>query len=59
MAKLNVNGKVMLDCQESMAKGKVPNTVCACYHFFFNPACCERKDCIMRAHRLRQQKPAS
>jgi hypothetical protein len=43
----NVNGKVMLDCQESMAGGKVPNTVCACYHFFFNPSCCERKDCIV------------
>jgi hypothetical protein len=41
------NGKTMLDCQEGMANDKVPNTVCACYHFFFNPSCCERPDCIV------------
>jgi hypothetical protein len=41
------NGKEMLDCSEDMAGGKVPNTVCACYHYFFNPSCCERPDCIV------------
>lgn len=42
-----INGKTMLDCKESLAGGKVPNTVCACYHYFYNPACCERTDCIV------------
>lgn len=41
-----LNGKQILDCQE-LADGSRPNTVCACYHFFFNPACCERPDCIV------------
>ena len=30
-----------------MAQGKVPNTVCACFHFFFNPMCCESPDCLV------------
>jgi hypothetical protein len=54
-----VNGKQMLDCQESMAQGKVPNTVCACYHYFFNPSCCERPDCIVPPGTSGQICPAS
>ena len=41
-----VNGKKVLNCQE-LSNGLRPNTVCACYHFFFNPTCCERPDCIV------------
>lgn len=41
-----VNGKEVLDCQE-LSDGSRPNTVCACYHFFYNPNCCERPDCIV------------
>jgi hypothetical protein len=44
----NVGGKEILDCQE-LSTGERPNTVCACYHFFFNPGCCERPDCIIPA----------
>jgi hypothetical protein len=40
-----VNGKKMFDCQFTTAK--VPLTRCACHHFFFNPMCCERTDCIL------------
>lgn len=43
-----VNGKTIIDCQE-LSDGKRPNTVCACYHFYFNPACCERPDCLVPA----------
>jgi hypothetical protein len=39
------NGKTMFDCQFTTAA--VPLTRCACYHFFFNPMCCERTDCIL------------
>jgi hypothetical protein len=39
-------GQEVLDCQENL-DGKRPNTLCACYHFFFNPACCERFDCVV------------
>ena len=41
-----INGKTVLNCQE-LASGIRPNTVCACYHFFYNPNCCERPDCIV------------
>lgn len=41
-----VNGKKMLDCAEQ-SSGARPMTHCACYHFFYNPACCERPDCIV------------
>ena len=41
-----VAGKEVLDCQE-LSNGARPNTVCACYHFFFNANCCERPDCIV------------
>jgi hypothetical protein len=42
-----VDGNLLLDCQESLAGGKVPDTVCACYHALFNPSCCERVDCVV------------
>ena len=41
-----INGKKVLDCQ-SLSDGRRPDTVCSCYHFFFNPSCCERGDCIV------------
>ena len=41
-----VGGKVLLDCVER-ADGKRPDTACACYHFYFNPKCCERPDCMI------------
>ena len=41
-----INGKQVLKCLGT-ADGRRPNTVCACYHFFFNPHCCERPDCIV------------
>jgi len=41
-----VNGKVVEDCYE-LGDGARPNTVCACYHFYFNAACCERPDCVV------------
>jgi len=41
------NGKVLLDCREDLAGGKVPDTVCACYHYFLNTSCCERVDCVV------------
>ncbi|MCK5798864.1 MAG: hypothetical protein KAI47_16845 [Deltaproteobacteria bacterium] len=40
------NGKSIIDCKE-VATGERPNTVCACYHFYYNPACCERPDCLV------------
>jgi hypothetical protein len=46
---VNDAGQMVLDCRESLSGGKRPDTVCACYHFFFNPACCERPDCIVSA----------
>jgi len=44
--KMGPNGQAVLDCVE-LANGERPNTVCACYHFFFSPACCERPDCVL------------
>jgi hypothetical protein len=41
-----VGGQEVLDCYE-LANAERPNTVCACYHFYFNPACCERPDCVV------------
>jgi hypothetical protein len=38
-------GKPQLKCYE--VKDLRPNTVCACYHTFYNEACCERPDCII------------
>ncbi len=40
------NGKKRIKCNE-FADGRRPNTVCACYYFYFNAACCERSDCIV------------
>jgi hypothetical protein len=37
-----------LDCQE-LADGRRPNTLCACYHTFFNATCCETSDCVVPA----------
>ena len=41
-----INGKKMLKCLD-LATGRRPNTACACYHFYFNPNCCERPDCVV------------
>ncbi|MCA9664500.1 MAG: hypothetical protein KC503_02895 [Myxococcales bacterium] len=41
-----INGKLHIDCQE-LPDGRRPNTQCACYHFFFNPDCCETPDCFV------------
>jgi hypothetical protein len=41
-----LNGQTILDCRE-LDDGRRPDTLCACYHFFTNPACCERPDCIL------------
>jgi hypothetical protein len=50
---------VVLDCSEDTAGGKRPNTYCACYHFYFNAACCERPDCIVPPGTTGQICPAS
>ena len=42
------NGKAVLDCKEQSG-GQRPDTRCACYHFYLNPDCCERPDCIVPA----------
>lgn len=44
-----INGKSMIDCQEALADGHRPNTVCACYSFFTHFSCCERLDCVVPA----------
>jgi hypothetical protein len=44
--KTTSSGQIVLDCQE-LASGERPNTFCACYHFYFNPACCEHQDCVV------------
>jgi hypothetical protein len=40
-------------------EGRRPNTVCACYYFFFNKACCETPDCILPPGTNGQVCPAS
>jgi hypothetical protein len=40
------NGKKIYDCKE-LSNGGRPNTLCACYHFYYNGDCCERPDCIV------------
>jgi hypothetical protein len=47
-----------LDCQE-LADGRRPNTVCACYHTYFNEKCCETPDCIVPPGANGQICPAS
>ncbi len=47
-----------LDCVE-LANGARPNTVCACYFYFFNPECCETPDCIVPPNSSGQICPAS
>ena len=39
--------------------GKVPDTVCACYHYFPNLSCCERVDCVVPPGTSGQICPAS
>ena len=51
-------GKPILDCVEN-ATGQVPDTLCACYHAYFNPACCERQDCVVPQGASKQTCPAS
>lgn len=41
----SINGKLIIDC--SGPSDRVPSTVCAYYHIFFNAACCERQDCVV------------
>ncbi len=41
----SINGKLVIDCNGSSQR--VPLTLCARYHVFFNPACCERQDCVV------------
>jgi len=42
----DVNGKWKHSCLEP-SDGRRPNTKCACYNYYFNPACCERPDCLV------------
>jgi hypothetical protein len=35
-------------CKE-LPDGRRPNTPCACYHFYYNPMCCETPDCVVPA----------
>jgi hypothetical protein len=56
--KIDSNGKVILDCQE-LPNGARPNTVCACYFFYFNSDCCETPDCIVPPNSNGQICPAS
>jgi hypothetical protein len=42
--KTRANGE--LDCTE-LPSGVRPNTVCACYFFYFNKDCCETPDCLV------------
>jgi hypothetical protein len=51
--------KLVFDCSEELAAGKRPKTTCACYHFFFNPTCCERPDCVLPSGTDGQTCPAS
>ncbi|MBW2736927.1 MAG: hypothetical protein JRH20_31480, partial [Deltaproteobacteria bacterium] len=53
-----VNGLQVLDCQE-LESGHRPNTVCACFHFYFNASCCERPDCVVPDGSLGQICPKS
>ncbi len=56
--KLDADGNTILDCYE-LENGHRPNTVCACYHFYYNPACCERPDCIVPTGSTGQLCPTS
>ena len=40
--KIDDAGQLVLDCRDSLAAGRRPDTLCACYHYFFSPDCCER-----------------
>ena len=41
-----VGGKKVLFCKE-LPSYRRPNTMCACFHFFYKANCCERPDCIV------------
>jgi len=56
--KTGSQGKKELDCLE-LPTGARPNTVCACYYYFFNPECCETPDCIVPPNSNGQICPAS
>jgi len=51
-------GKQVLDCEE-LPNGARPNTVCACYFFYFNKDCCETPDCVVPPGSNGQICPAS
>ncbi len=55
---LDASGKQVLDCKE-LSDGRRPNTLCACYHFYFDPVCCERPDCLLPAGGTGQLCPPS
>ena len=55
-ARVMDSGQTVLDCQET---GTRAFTACACYHFFFNPDCCERPDCVVPPGSNGQTCPAS
>jgi hypothetical protein len=52
------NGQWDPKCVEA-ANGVRPNTVCACYFFYFNKDCCETPDCIVPPGTNGQVCPAS
>ena len=52
-----VSGNPVINCQE-LTDGRRPDTWCACYHFFYNPTCCERPDCILPKNSSGQKCPA-
>jgi hypothetical protein len=58
LTKLGSSGQEVLDCH-SRSDGRRPSTLCACYHFYFNAACCERPDCIVPEGSAGQLCPAS
>ncbi|MCA9667039.1 MAG: hypothetical protein KC503_15675 [Myxococcales bacterium] len=41
-----LNGAMTYDCVEP-SDGARPNTICACFHPYYTPSCCERSDCIV------------
>jgi hypothetical protein len=49
----------VLDCNETITGGKIPDTLCACYHFFFSSYCCQREDCVLPKGTSGQVCPAS
>ena len=54
----NINGRLLYDCTE-LPTGARPNTLCACYHFYYNGECCERPDCVVPDNKAPQVCPQS